>query len=137
MLSFAVMIIFIVVFGIFVPEAVGFADVDVLLFATAVIDAVVSVVVVFPDAAAPADIVVLLFAAMIVVIVVFVVFVAFVVIVLDAKSSSVVVTSVVETARVQRHTGAAFCVRQRLSDLLPFVSSRYFRYPKELPLELK
>ena len=130
------MIIFIVVFGIFVPEAVGFADVDVLLFAT-VIDAVVSVVVVFPDAAAPADIVVLLFAAMIVVIVVFVVFVAFVVIVLDAKSSSVVVTSVVETARVQRHTGAAFCVRQRLSDLLPFVSSRYFRYPKELPLELK
>ena len=136
MLSFAVMIIFIVVFGIFVPEAVGFADVDVLLFAT-VIDAVVSVVVVFPDAAAPADIVVLLFAAMIVVIVVFVVFLAFVVIVLDAKSSSVVVTSVVETARVQRHTGAAFCVRQRLSDLLPFVSSRYFRYPKELPLELK
>ena len=133
MLLFAVMIIFIVVFGIFVPEAVGFADVDVLLFAT-VIDAVVSVVVVFPDAAAPADIVVLLFAAMIVVIVVFV---AFVVIVLDAKSSSVVVTSVVETARVHRHTGAAFCVRQRLSDLLPFVSSRYFRYPKELPLELK
>ena len=130
MLLFAVMIIFIVVFGIFVPEAVGFADVDVLLFAT-VIDAVVSVVVVFPDAAAPADIVVLLFAAMIVVIVVFVV------IVLDAKSSSVVVTSVVETARVQRHTGAAFCVRQRLSDLLPFVSSRYFTYPKELPLELK
>ena len=136
MLSFAVMIIFIVVFGIFVPEAVGFADVDVLLFAT-VIDAVVSVVVVFPDAAAPADIVVLLFAAMIVVIVVFVVFLAFVVIVLDAKSSSVVVTSVVETARVQRHTGAAFCVRQRLSDLLPFVSSRYFRSPMELPLELK
>ena len=133
MLLFAVMIIFIVVFGIFVPEAVGFADVDVLLFAT-VIDAVVSVVVVFPDAAAPADIVVLLFAAVIVVIVVFV---AFVVIVLDAKSSSVVVTSVVETARVHRHTGAAFCVRQRLSDLLPFVSSRYFRYPKELPLELK
>ena len=131
MLLFAVMIIFIVVFGIFVPEAVGFADVDVLLFATAVIVAVVSVVVVFPDAAAPADIVVLLFAAMIVVIVVFVV------IVLDAKSSSVVVTSVVETARVQRHTGAAFCVRQRLSDLLPFVSSRYFRFPMELPLELK
>ena len=128
------MIIFIVVFGIFVPEAVGFADVDVLLFATAVIVAVVSVVVVFPDAAAPADIVVLLLAAMIIAIVVFV---AFVVIVLDAKSSSVVVTSVVETARVQRHTGAAFCVRQRLSDLLPFVSSRYFRYPKELPLELK
>ena len=131
MLLFPVMIIFLVVFGIFVPEAVGFADVDVLLFATAVIVAVVSVVVVFPDAAAPADIVVLLFAAMIVVIVVFVV------IVLDAKSSSVVVTSVVETARVQRHTGAAFCVRQRLCDILPFVSSRYFRYPKELPLELK
>ena len=131
MLLFAVMIIFIVVFGIFVPEAVGFADVDVLLFATAVIVPVISVVVILPDAAAPADIVVLLFAAMIVVIVVFVV------IVLDAKSSSVVVTSVVETARVQRHTGAAFCVRQRLSDLLPFVSSRYFRYPKELPLELK
>ena len=136
MLLFAVMIIFIVVFGIFVPEAVGFADVDVLLFAT-VIDAVVSVVVVFPDAAAPADIVVLLFAAMIVVIVSSVVIVVSVVIVPDAKSSSVVVTSVVETARVHRHTGAAFCVRQRLSDLLPFVSSRYFRYPKELPLELK
>ena len=91
----------------------------------------------FPDAAAPADIVVLLFAAMIVVIVVIVVFLAFVVIVLDATSSSVVVTSVVETARVHRHTGAAFCVRQRLSDLLPFASSRYFRYPKELSLKLK
>ena len=126
------LIISIVVFGIFVPEAVGFADVDVLLFATAVIVAVVSVVVVFPDAAAPADIVVLLFAAMIVV-----VFVAFLVIVPGAKSSSVVVTSVVETARVHRHTGAAFCVRQRLSDLLPFASSRYFRYPKELSLKLK
>ena len=113
-----------------VIDIVGFADVVVLWFATEIIVSVVFAVI-FPEAAAPADIVVLLFAAMIVVIVVFVV------IVLDAKSSSVVVTSVVETARVHRHTGAAFCVRQRLSDLLPFVSSRYFRYPKELPLELK
>ena len=54
------LIISIVVFGIYVPESIGFADVDVPLFATAVIGAVVSVVVFFPDAAAPADIVVLL-----------------------------------------------------------------------------
>ena len=45
MLLFAVMIISIVVFGIYVPESIGFADVDVPLFATAVIGAVVSVVV--------------------------------------------------------------------------------------------
>ena len=119
-----------------VIDIVGFADVVVLLFATEMIGSIVFAVI-FPDTAVLANIVVLLFAAMIVVIVSSVVIVVSVVIVPDAKSSSVVVTSVVETARVQRHTGAAFCVRQRLSDILPFVSSRYFRYPKELPLELK
>ena len=116
-----------------VIDIVGFADVVVLLFATEMIGSIVFAVI-FPDTAVLANIVVLLFAAMIVVIVAFV---TFAVIALDAKSSSVVVTSVVETARVHRHTGAAFCVRQRLCDILPFVSSRYFTYPKELPLELK